>query len=58
MSRNQKIFHQAIQAGCKTAKDLALYIKNNTCSKKDLLLEITKSTNSSNYFSKPLGAIC
>ena len=49
MSENQKIFNQAINAGCKTAKDLAIYIKEHSKNRVKFL-EITEHKAIKRYF--------
>jgi len=50
MSRNQKIFYKAIEAGCKTAQDLALYIKNQANEKSIKFLESSENKTIKRYF--------
>jgi len=50
MSNNQKIFHLAIKAGCKTAKDLAIYMNNHSKSESVRFLTISKNRAVKRYF--------
>ena len=58
MHSNQQIFNQALAAGCKTIKDFAIYIKNNTTSNKSnsskqgvKFLEVSKTKAIKRYYS-------
>ena len=50
MSKNQKIFYKAIEAGCKTAKDLALYIKSHANNADIKFLESSENRAIKRYF--------
>jgi hypothetical protein len=57
MSKNQKIFYKALNAGCKTAKDLALYLKSNSTNSAVKFLETSDTKSIKRYFNNSQIAI-
>ena len=56
MSKNQKLLYKAIEAGCKTAKDLALFMSSSE--KRDIkFLDISKNRSAKRFYNIKKGTV-
>ena len=57
MSKNQKLLYQAIEAGCKTAKDLALFMSSDDKKREVKFLNISKNRAVKRFYNLKKGLI-
>ena len=57
MSKNQKLLYQAIEAGCKTAKDLALFMSSNGEKRDIKFLDISRKRVAKRFYNLKKGLI-
>ena len=57
MSKNQKLLYKAIEAGCKTAKDLALFMSSSSEKRDIKFLDISKNRSAKRFYNIKKGTV-